>query len=140
MIQKIFTATNSRNWVELLDPIMKEYNNTKHRTIDMTPTEACQPENETKVLLKLSKPESNLPKKPKFKVGDLVRISRIKQTFAKGHQHNYSYEVFTVSQILDTNPVTYKIVDYDNDPIEGSFTNKKWLKHQSLIIMKLRKF
>ena len=71
--------------------------------------------------------ESKQPKN-KFKVGDQVRISRVKGTFEKGYEPNFSYEVFTVKEVLDTNPITYKLVDYHDDPIEGSFYTQELLK------------
>ena len=40
-------------------------------------------------------------KDPKFKVGDHVRISKYKNTFAKGYTPNWSEEVF-VSKIKNT--------------------------------------
>ena len=66
--------------------------------------------------------------KPKFKVGDKVRISKIKQTFAKGYEANWSFEVFTISNVLKTTPITYKLVDYNNDPITGSFYTQELQK------------
>ena len=45
--------------------------------------------------------DSNLTK-PKFKVGDHVRISKYKNIFAKGYTQNWSEEVFIVSKIKDT--------------------------------------
>ena len=43
--------------------------------------------------------DSNVTK-PKFKVGDHVRISKYKNIFAKGYTQNWS-EVFLVSKIKD---------------------------------------
>ena len=34
---KRFTAENTRNWVDMLDRLLSEYNKTVHRTIGMTP-------------------------------------------------------------------------------------------------------
>lgn len=45
--------------------------------------------------------------KPKFKVGDKVRISKYKRnTLDKGHALNWTEEMFIVD-----NPITYKIKD-----------------------------
>src|SRR4051794_13055905 len=55
-------------------------------------------------------------------------ISRLKEKFEKGYQPSFTYEVFTVSEILKTNPVTYKLIDYDKDPIDGSFYESELLK------------
>src|SRR5277367_6804718 len=56
-----------------------------------------------------------------FEVGDEVRLSKAKQVFAKGYLPNWTEEIFTITQILDTEPVQYKVQDYRGDEIQGSF-------------------
>ena len=41
-------------------------------------------------------------KDPKFKVGDHVRISKYKNTFAKGYTPNWSEEVFIINKAKNT--------------------------------------
>ena len=128
-IERLITETKSRDWVGNLDMLVDNYNNTKHSTIRMTPTEASKPENEITVFNNLNlKPKRKEIKKAKFKVGDQVRISKIKKTFEKGFKHNWTFEVFTIEKVLDTEPITYKIVDFDNEPVEGSFYSEELQK------------
>jgi len=49
--------------------------------------------------------------RPKFKIGDSVRITKIRQTFQKSAVQNWSDEVFQIVKIKDTNPITYNIKD-----------------------------
>ena len=56
-----------------------------------------------------------------FGVGDEVRLSKAKHVFAKGYLSNWTEEIFTVTQVLDTVPVMYKVQDYRNEEIQGSF-------------------
>ena len=45
--------------------------------------------------------------KPKFKIGDKVRISKYKRkTFHKGYTSNWTEEIFTVDKIQYTYPIT----------------------------------
>ena len=44
-----------------------------------------------------------------------------KPTFSKGYTPKWSEEVFTVSKIQLTDPVTYKIVDASDGEIHGTF-------------------
>jgi len=96
----------------------------------MTPAEASDDKNAASVFVRLSeKRQKKLKKsKPKFKVGDYVRISRQKGVFEKGHEYNFSYEVFKIEKVLNTDPITYSLTDYDGDPIEGSFYQDEILK------------
>ena len=45
----------------------------------------------------------------------------ISKSFQKGYEKSWSHEVFTVSQIKDTYPITYGIKDYKGNLIEGSW-------------------
>ena len=69
------------------------------------------------------------PEKPKFSVGDKVRISKYKrQVFDKGYTPNWTEEIFMINDILLTNPLTYKIVDLLGEEIKGSFYEKELQK------------
>ena len=62
--------------------------------------------------------------KPKFKVGDYVRILKYKNIFAKGYTQNW-LEVFVLSKIKDTVPWIYVISDINGESITGSFYGKE---------------
>ena len=72
--------------------------------------------------------EDSIVTKPKFKVGDRVRISKYKNIFAKGYTQNWSEEVFIVSKIKNTVRWTYVITDLNGEPITGSFYEKELQK------------
>ena len=46
---KYFSANNTRKYVDVLDLLVNQYNNTIHSSIKMTPKEASRKENENKV-------------------------------------------------------------------------------------------
>ena len=50
-----------------------------------------------------------------------MRISRKKDTFEKGFTPNWTEEVFTVSEVKHTNPITYSVKDLIGKPIKGTF-------------------
>ena len=61
------------------------------------------------------------PGKPKFAIGDRVRISKYKrQVFDKGYTPNWTEEVFVIDKVLPTKSVTFNI-DLMGEAIEGSF-------------------
>ena len=81
---KIFehmTAISKNVYVDVLDDIVNEYNNTIHRTIKMKPIEVTDDS-----FAEYSE-ESN-KRNPKFKNGDHVRICKYKNIFAKGYAPN----------------------------------------------------
>ncbi|XP_015122312.1 uncharacterized protein LOC107044793 [Diachasma alloeum] len=72
--------------------------------------------------------ETHRKKKIKFKVGDKVRVSKYKNLFEKGYTPNWTTEIFTIIEVVNTNPVTYKLIDYENKPIEGGFYQEELTK------------
>ena len=80
-------ASISKNvYIDKLDDIVNEYNNTYHRTIKMKPVDV---KDNTYIGFK----EEVIDKGLKFKVGDHVRISKFKNIFAKGRTPNWSEEL-----------------------------------------------
>ena len=72
---KIFSANNNTVYWDKLEKLVDDYNNTYHSSIKMTPTVASKKENENKVFAILYGDLIYLkPKKPKFSIGDKVRI------------------------------------------------------------------
>ena len=94
----------THKWIDLLQPIVETYNETKHSTIKMTPTEAREPYNEEALLDEIESPPLG---KPKYKLGQWVRIHRMKGTFEKGFHPNFSYEIYKIVGIRVSQPVMY---------------------------------
>ena len=88
----------------------------------MTPIEASKKKNESTVYFNLYGDMKQLSSKPKFKVGDKVRISEYKRKLLdKGYTPNWTEEIFLVDKIQSTNPITYRLKDLNNEEIQGSF-------------------
>ena len=74
---KMFSANNNTVYWDKLDKLVDDYNNTYHSSIKMSPTEASKKENEKQVFANLCGDVIYLkPKKPKFSIGDNVRLSK----------------------------------------------------------------
>ena len=65
--------------------------------------------------------------KPKYAVGDKVRITVKKKKFQKGFTQNWTDKIYTITKVLTTLPPTYKIRD-DKEEIEGSFYQQELQK------------
>ncbi|UYV76776.1 hypothetical protein LAZ67_14001996 [Cordylochernes scorpioides] len=93
LMNKYSTHNNNRKWVDILPSLVKNYNNTFHTSIKMTPLEASKPENENKVYFNIYINRIKSSNK-KYNVGDKVRISKYKGHFDKGYLPNFTNEVF----------------------------------------------
>ena len=127
---KMFSANNNTVYWDKLDKLVDDYNNRKHSSIKMTPTEASKKGNEKQVFTNFYEDEIFLkPKKPKFSIGDKVRLSKYKRrVFDKGYTPNWTEEVFMIEKINSTKPVTYNVVDLLGEKVEGSVYEKELQK------------
>ena len=94
----------------------------------MTPKEASRKENENKVWRNLYPEFGGKTLTLKFQIGDNVRITKKKKAFDKGYTQRWTEEVFKISKIQLTIPVTYKITDYNGEEIQGSFYEQELQK------------
>jgi len=125
---KYFTANNTNKYIDVVDDFVERYNNTRHSIINMTPVEASKKENEVRVYRNLYQDLTRLPMRAKFKIGDKVRIQKKKGFFEKGFTPNWTEELFTVSKIQRTDPITYKITDYNDEEVQGTVCEQELQK------------
>ena len=67
-------------------------------------------------------------RKPKFKVGDRVRISKYDIPFRKGYKPQFTKEVFEIVAISSKKPPIYTIKDEQDETIRGKFYQKELIK------------
>ena len=131
---KYFTDNNTYTYIDVLPDLLEDYNNTVHSSIKMTPIEASKKENEFNVWKNLY---PNRYKKnniaPKFSVGDEVRIIKKKKVFEKGYTTRWTEEIFTIREIRETNPITYKLEDLNGEEIKGTFYEPELQKTEQQI-------
>ena len=105
-IYKYLTWISKNVYIDKLGDIVSEYNNTYHRAIKMKPADV-------KVDTYIDIEKEVIDKDPKFKVRDYVRISKYKNTFAKGYTPKWFEEVFVIKKVKNTVPWTY-VINYLN--------------------------
>ena len=120
-IYKHMTTIGKNFYIDVLDDIVKKYNNTVHSSIKMKPKDVTD-------IKYVDYSEDKNKKDPKFKIGDHVRISKYKNIFAKDYASNWSEEVFVVNKIQNTVPWTYLINDFNGEEFKGSFYEKELQK------------
>ena len=119
-LYKYFTANNTYRWTNVLQDLVYAYNHRKHRIIDCTPASVTV-ENAMTVWNKLYA-HRRRGQVGDIKVGDVVRVSKVKGAFARGYLPNWTEEEFTVVHVnRKFYPTTYQLADSNGDVIEGSF-------------------
>ena len=128
------TSISKNVYVDQLDDIVNEYNNTYHTAIKMKPVEV-----KDNTYIDYKKEVND--KDPKFKASDHVRISKYKNIFAKGYTPSWSEEVFVIKKVKNAVPWAYIINDLNGEDIIGTFYEKELQKtnRQELRIEKVIK-
>ena len=138
---KMFSYLGSYKWCDKLKHLLDNYNNTKHRTIKMKPSEVNSSAIE-KYLLETVYKNSNQLSLNRYNIGDFVRVSKYKGVFQKGYTPNWSPEIFEIIAVNKKHPVTYVVKDYQNQIIAGRFYEhelQKTKNHTAFLIEKVLK-
>jgi hypothetical protein len=119
-LNKYFTHQGNKTWIKVLPKVVHSYNHSGHRGLNGLRPVDISSDNETEIWLarKIEK-----PKKPKYKIGDFVRISKISASpFIKNFNQNWSDEVFKIIKIdVKQSPVMYFIEDEESNQVQGKF-------------------
>ena len=84
------TSILKNMFIDKLDDIVNKYNNTYHRTIKMKVVDI-----KPSTYIDSSKEIND--EDPKFKIGDIIRISKYKSIFAKDYVPDWSEEAFIIT-------------------------------------------
>jgi hypothetical protein len=118
-IYKYFSYKNTYRYLDVLEKFVDSYNHTFHRTTGMAPAKVIDLD-----ILEIWRRMNIRTRvvKPKYSVGQHVRISKEKMHFAKGAEQNYSTEIFRVTKVIRRRPrPVYELQDTNNTPIDGQF-------------------
>ena len=128
LMMKEFVKNNNTVWYNILPKLIKIYNNRYHSTIRMKPIDVNK--SNEKYIKQNIYTYNKTSKNPKFKIGDLVRISlKRRDLFDKASSNiKWSEELFKIHSINKSNVVTYKIKDLNDEIIKCIFYEKELLK------------
>jgi uncharacterized protein (UPF0147 family) len=121
--------SKAKSWLSILPEVVTDYNTSVHRTIKMTPQNASKEENQ-EYLRKLYFEfySKRIRNKDVLKVGDYVRVYRWRNHFEKSSKYRWSKELFIITEVVQTNSITYKIADTNNEEVIGSWYRQELLR------------
>ena len=109
LLKKPVFLSGEASWINELPSVIKQYNNTIHHSTKMTPIRASKKSNEKEVYSNLS--DDRVKQKPKFHPSQIVRTADIKRVFSKGDSTNWSYKLYTITEVIHDTIPSYRI-DY----------------------------
>ena len=107
LLKKPVFEKGRADWLSELPSVIKQKHNTIHHSIKMTPIQASKKSNERQFYSNLK--DKREFRKPKFKLGQLVRTADIKEVFSKGDSTNYSFKLYAVTEVLHDTIPSYRI-------------------------------
>ena len=128
---RYFTAANTLRFDKVLPSLVKGYNASYHRSIGMAPKDVT-PKNERAVWRRLfGGLKTQGRKRPRFQVGDRVRLNKKHRTIQKSYLPGWTEEVFVVQRVQPGPVPTYKIQEWDQTPVKGKFYEQDLQKVQT---------
>jgi hypothetical protein len=133
LIYRYLTEKSTRRYLDVLQELVKTYNTRAHRSLkNHPPIDALKDENvpffrrveQNRVAPILERNMKRRRKsKPKFKVGQVVRIKKWKNVFDRGYKQTFSNQYYKIHHIDKTLPtITYELRNmHDNEDIIGGF-------------------
>ena len=126
---RYFSHKNTNKWIDIIQDICENYNNSHHSVIKCTPVEASSEARESTVYHNLYGTNNRLSRqqnyirneKPVYKIGDKVRITRYRTKMDRGYHAKFLDEIYEIIEVVDSQPITYRVKDYNGDPVVGSF-------------------
>ena len=135
-LQRLIYTFNTENetyrYIDALPQLVQTYNNRKHRMIGTTPVIAENDETTHLEIRKLAaKYHETIKSKPiVFRIGDTVRIAKIKDKFSRGYNEQQMLEIYKIKEIKTNNKIPmYVLETYNGDEtIVGSFYSFELVK------------
>ena len=115
---KYLHENNTSKYIDQIQNFVSLINSRPNRTTKIAPKNITR--HDVPYLISLSA-NANPIRKPRYQIGDTVRIRLKVPTFHKGYKIQFTEEVFEVVAIPTLNPPTYNIKDKHGQMIQGKF-------------------
>lgn len=125
LIYKYMTENETYRFIDVLQDLVKTYNNRLHRIIQTTPKIAENDENaQLNIRLINAKIYEKIKKRvPNLKINSFVRISKQKTKFSRGYEEQTQKEIFRIYKISKNKKIPlYFLETYDkSEKLQGGF-------------------
>ncbi|KAL3125832.1 hypothetical protein niasHT_005037 [Heterodera trifolii] len=121
-LYRYFTERNTYKWIDVVQDFVRAINHSPNSSIGMCPADVNF-QNAEALRQKLHNAAENVVRsKPRYRVGDRVRIEKYKHVFQKGYLPRFTNELFKVAEVhSERSPVVYRLRDEHNEIISGWF-------------------
>ena len=123
---KYFTHKETYRWIDVLPKLIQAYNKAPHSSLNGIPPNKVNEHNAYAIwesnYIRHVDERKDFSKKPSFREGDFVRVSKHKKVFEKGYTQSFSVEVYRVSQVFFYQGLfMYRLRSFTGEDVEGYF-------------------
>lgn len=125
-LYKLMALRGTHRWIDIIDELVEEINNTKHSRYGFAPNEVTS-NNEKEIyeaFYSLERPRGV----PTYRVGENVRKSEPVTQFRRSFYPSWSPAIYKVAAINRKVPIVYKLKDYKGKLLPGTFYKEQLLK------------
>ena len=115
---RMFRNRVDTRYIDKLQDLVHSYNHSIHSAHGMRPVDVTQDNS----LLVYNRLRSKLRRrKPKYAVGQHVRISVAKSIFTKGYEYRFTEQLYVITKVIPHLIPMYEVKDLQDEPIKGKF-------------------
>ena len=127
LIYKYLEDKWTYSYIDKLQDFVNAINSRTNRVTNLAPNKVTKKDVPRLISLR-AEHSLKLVRRPKFYVGDYVRLAKVDIPFRKGYKQSFKDEVFEVFDIPTQNPPTYNLIDSNREPIEGKFYKSELIR------------
>ncbi len=128
IMYRFMSANNTQRFLPKLPDLVQQYNMRNHRSIGMAPNEVNK-RTCAKVYDKLYVKKAQPARLLKYRKGQKVRLLEDKGHFYKGYTPNFSAEPYSIEEVRNTTPVTYRVKPRIGEVLKRSYYNQELLEY-----------
>lgn len=142
-IDEYMTAYNTKKFIDVLDKLVDNYNNTVHSSTNMKPNEVNEKE-ENKIINNkiIDYIDAKQKINDEFEIGDNVRLLKNRKLFQKGQKETYSKIIYKITAkdnnkfIIENNNKIKSVLPYELKKVSVIQYENPYLKNNNIGIQK----
>ena len=120
--KKLYTymsANRTKKFINILDDVVDSYNRSIHTSHGFAPASVTK--EHTEIIRNRLYPPEVVDSKPKFQVGQRVRVRIERKTFLRGFQEQFTQEIFIIESVRIGTPTVFTLKAENGDDVSGTY-------------------
>jgi hypothetical protein len=125
-LEKYFFYNKTTRWVDVIDNLVSDLNNSVNRNLKMKPADITTPQLERAAFINLyGKKLGHQAPISKFEINKRYRISHLKNNFAKGWSQSFTNSLYTLVKTVPKEGLNLHVLNAHDGNLRGTFYDKE---------------